>query len=93
MDVTISRRALAQHLLRTIARDHLEGERSDLDSLCATIDVRRDVVRTTLSELHAEGYLDVVRMRLSLAGFALGCSLMGQPLRALDIESRDSMAA
>ena len=92
MDVTISRQALAEHLLRTIARDHLSGRRSDLDSLSATIAIRREDVRATLSSLHREGYLDALRMKLTLAGFALGCSLIDQPVRAVR-SSRKSIAA
>lgn len=92
MDVTISRQSLAEHLLRTIARDHLSGRRSDLDSLSATIAIRREDVRATLSSLHREGYLDVLRMKLTLAGFALGCSLIDQPVRAVR-SSRKSIAA
>lgn len=93
MDVTISRQAIAEHLLRTIARDHLGGRRSDLDSLCATLMVRREDVRSTLSALHREGYLDVLRMRLTLSGFALGCSLLDQPVRAVRRTHRKSIAA
>jgi hypothetical protein len=92
-DVTISRQALAEHLLRVIARDLLQGQRSDLDSLCATIALRREDVRSTLSDLHREGYLDVLRMRLSFAGFALGISLLDQPVRAVRTRSRKSIAA
>lgn len=93
MSVTISREALAEHLIRTIARDHLAGKRSDLDSLSATIAVRREDVRSTLTALHKEGYLDVLRMRLTLAGFALGCSLLDQPVRAIRRTQKNSIAA
>jgi hypothetical protein len=93
MDVSISRQALAEHLLRELARDHLRDVRSDLDSLCATIAIRREDVRSTLTALHREGYLDVLRMRLTLAGFALGCSLLDQPVRAIRSRNRKSIAA
>lgn len=71
----IDRRLLAQHLLRALARDHLEGRGSDLDTLTTDLQVRREDVRAVLSLLHLEGYLDVLRMRLTLEGFALGIAL------------------
>ena len=76
METTIDREALAEHLLRTLACDHLEGRRSDLDTLTAELQVRRADVRSVLSALHREGYVDVLRMKLTLAGFAIGCQLM-----------------
>lgn len=93
MEVSISRQALAEHLLSELARDHLRDVRSNLDSLCATIAVRREDVRSTLTQLHQAGYLDVLRMRLTLAGFALGCSLLDQPVRAVRTRNRKSIAA
>lgn len=74
-------------------RDQLEGRRSDLDSLCATIALRRADVRATLSDLDREGLLDVLRMRLSFAGFALGLSLLDKPLRTVRTRERHSIAA
>lgn len=90
---TISRHALAEHLLRTIARDHLADRRSDLDGLCASVDARREDVRSTLTALHHAGYLDVLRMRLTLAGFAAGMSLLDLPARAIRSTNRKSIAA
>jgi hypothetical protein len=90
---TISRHALAEQLLATMTRDHLADRRSDLDSLCGGVDVRRADVRSTLTALHHAGYLDVLRMRLTLAGFAAGMSLIDQPVRAIRRTNRKSIAA
>jgi hypothetical protein len=92
METNIDREALAEHVLRTLACDHLEGRRSDLDTLTAELRVRRADVRSMLSALHREGYLDVLRMKLTLEGFAIGCALMDRDIPELR-SARDSIAA
>lgn len=89
----ISRQLLAEQLIRTITRDTLAGRRSELDALVKSTGVRRADVRSVLSALHREGYLDVLRMKLTLAGFALGCSLIDAPVPAIRRALRRSMAA
>jgi DNA-binding IclR family transcriptional regulator len=79
---------LAELVLRTVARDHLEGRRSDLDTLTEDLGIRRADVRSTLSALHQQGYIDVLRMRLTMEGFALGVSLSEQ-----EFVERPSIAA
>jgi len=93
MQKTIDREALAEHVLRTLASDHLEGRRSDLDSLTEELQVRRADVRSVLTALHCEGYVDVLRMRLTLEGFALGCVLMDRDIPHFRRTSRRSIAA
>lgn len=93
MQTTINREALAEHVLRTLAEGHLEGRKSDLDSLVAELRVRRADVRSVLTALHCEGYVDVLRMKLTLEGFALGCALMDRDLPAVRRASRKSIAA
>jgi hypothetical protein len=93
MQTTLNREALAEHVLRTLARAHLGSRRSDLDSLTTELRVRRADVRSVLSALHREGYLDVLRMKLTLEGFALGCALMDRDLPAVRRASRKSIAA
>jgi len=93
MQTTIDRGALAEHVLRTLACDHLEGRRSDLDTLTNTVRVRRADVRGVLSALHREGYVDVLRMKLTLEGFALGCALMDRRVPEVRRSSRKSIAA
>src|SRR5262249_35759190 len=55
----------------------------NLESLVEALRVRRKDIRATLTVLHRQGLVDVLRMRLSFAGFAIGTALLGQPLRAL----------
>jgi hypothetical protein len=52
----------------------------DLETLALTIKVRRGDVRKTVSALHREGLVDALRLRLSLAGFAIGASLLAKEL-------------
>ncbi|MEJ7727774.1 MAG: hypothetical protein WKG00_01010 [Polyangiaceae bacterium] len=74
---------LAIHLIAAIATAHADGQRLDLDELVKHVGARRADVRRTLSALHREGYLDVLRMRPTLQGFALGRAFAGQALPAL----------
>ena len=74
---------VAAHVLRAMARAQSEGHRLDLESLCEEIGVRRGDVRAVLSSLHREGFVDVLRMQLTLRGFALGRSLGKRRLAAI----------
>jgi hypothetical protein len=93
--------AIAIHLLRAWTTAQIAGERVTLDDLVERLrecdaGVRRDDVRRTVSSLDAQGCVDALRMRLTLAGFAIGRSLLDaelQPLRAGEIEDYDSCAA
>lgn len=76
---------LALHVLRALAAAQREGQKLDLAALARAIRVRRPDVRRVLSALHREGYVDVLHMRPTLAGFALGAALASAelpPLRA-----------
>ena len=75
--------ALSAHVLQALALAQTEGRASTLDSLVAELRVRRGDIRRTVTALHREGYLDALRMRLTLRGFALGRSYMGEALPAL----------
>ena len=75
--------ALPSHVLLTLVRIHEEGERASLELLVEELRVRRGDVRRTLSALHREGFVDVLRMRPTLAGFALGRALRCTELPAL----------
>lgn len=78
---------LAMHLLAALVGAHAEGRRLGLDDLVKDIGARRGDVRRTLSALHSEGYVDVLRMRPTLQGFAIGRSLSGRALPSLRQES------
>ena len=68
-------RKLAPYVLRTLARYQIDGRVANLQTLVDEIGVRRGDVRKTVSALHREGYVDALRMRLTLAGFSLGAPL------------------
>jgi DNA-binding GntR family transcriptional regulator len=74
---------LAMHLIAALVSAHAAGQRLDLDGLAQHVGARRADVRRTLSALHREGYLDVLRMRPTLQGFALGRALAGRALPPL----------
>jgi DNA-binding GntR family transcriptional regulator len=79
----ISRESLGQHILRAMTAAARRTERLALDDLAGALGVRRADVRSALSALHREGLVDVMRMRPTLAGFALGHALDGKALGAL----------
>jgi DNA-binding IclR family transcriptional regulator len=59
------------------------GRAFTLDTLAKRIGLRREDVRAVLSRLHERGYVDVLRMRVTLAGFAIGAGLAGANIEAL----------
>lgn len=87
--------ALAIHLLQALTTLHGEGRLVDLDELARTVGARRADVRTTLSRMHREGWIDVLRMRPTMRGFAVGRALAGQrltPFRAELVDGAPSTA-
>ena len=57
-------------------------------SVVDALEVRRADVRVCLSELHEEGLIEVLRMRLTLEGFAFGRALAQRRLRAVRLPTR-----
>jgi DNA-binding IclR family transcriptional regulator len=76
-------RTLFPHVLQALAKAQSEGEVSTLETLTEAIGVRRADVRRTVTVLHRQGYVDALRMRLTLAGFTLGRAYLGETLPAL----------
>jgi hypothetical protein len=76
-------RTLSSHVLKALAAAQSEGRTSSLETLTEDLRVRRTDIRRTVSALHREGYVDALRMRLTLAGFAIAHSLRDEPLPAL----------
>lgn len=72
---------LSQHVLRWLAAR--KTQRVSLDEVVSGVGARRAEIRAVLSSLHREGYYDVVRGRLTLAGFTVGRALGGQALAPL----------
>lgn len=74
---------LSAYVLRALAIAQTEGRASNLETLTEELRVRRGDVRRTVTLLHQEGYVDALKMRLTLIGFALGRSYIGQALPPL----------
>jgi len=85
--------ALSAHVLRAMAIAQVEGRRLDLETLVRELGVRRGDVRRVVSALHREGYVDALRMRPTLIGFALGRSYAGELLPDLHRLRRPRLAA
>ncbi len=76
-------KTLAAYILQALTVAQTEGRSENLESLVEALRVRRKDIRATLTMLHRQGLVDVLRMRLSLAGFTIGTALLGQTLPAL----------
>jgi DNA-binding GntR family transcriptional regulator len=74
---------IAVLVLRELADAQDRGERLGLDELVSALGVRRGELRTIVSRLHRQGLVDALRMRPTLAGFAIGRTAAGLTLRAL----------
>ncbi|HEY4117476.1 MAG TPA: hypothetical protein VGM56_06450 [Byssovorax sp.] len=70
-------------VLRALSTAQAEGRRADLDELSTELGVRRAELRALLSTLHRQGLVDVMRMRPTLEGFAIGRALEGLPVAPL----------
>ena len=86
-------KTLAAYILQALTLAQMEGRSENLETLVEALRVRRKDIRTTLTVLHRQGLVDVLRMRLSLAGFAIGTALLGQPLPALRKAALGAIAA
>ena len=75
--------ALPAHVLLALVHAHSEGRSASLDTLVEELHVRRGDVRRIITSLHREGFVDALRMRPTLTGFALGRALIGTELPAL----------
>jgi hypothetical protein len=83
MTPTSFQKLLAGHLLKTLAQAQQRGRQMSLEELVEEVKARRVDVRTTMTMLHREGYVDAVKMRLTMAGFLLGVALEDKELRPL----------
>lgn len=79
-------RKLAPYVLQTLARLQVRGRVACLQDLVDAIPVRRGDLRRTVNALHSQGYVDALRMRLTLPGFVIGARLLSvelPPVRAM----------
>jgi DNA-binding IclR family transcriptional regulator len=65
----------AMLVLRALSVAQADGRRVGLEELAAELGLRRAELRSMLSALHRQGLVDVLRMRPTLSGFAMGRSL------------------
>ncbi|KYF83764.1 hypothetical protein BE18_09120, partial [Sorangium cellulosum] len=79
----MDKKILAATLLQALAVAQREGRVETLETLVEKLRVRRRDIRGTLTVLHRQGMVDVLRMRLTLSGFAIGSALIGKTLPAL----------
>lgn len=77
----IDPRSVAAHVLLTLARAQARGRAMRLDQLAETIAVRREDVRDVVGQLHAEGHVDALRLRVTLSGLAIAAALRGETLK------------
>jgi len=85
-ELVIDSGQLALHVVKAMTIAHKSGEQCTLDTLVQELHVRRADLRSVLSGLHEEGILDVLHMRLTLNGFAIGHALEGKALPPFRIE-------
>ncbi|KYF50952.1 hypothetical protein BE04_16265, partial [Sorangium cellulosum] len=76
----MDKKILAATLLQALAVAQREGRVETLETLVEKLRVRRRDIRGTLTVLHRQGMVDVLRMRLTLSGFAIGSALIGETL-------------
>jgi len=82
-------RSVAAHVILTLAAEQARGRTTRLDELAERIGVRRADVRRVVTQLHAEGHVDALRLRVTMTGLALAATLRECKLR----EPRDGREA
>jgi DNA-binding IclR family transcriptional regulator len=75
--------AVALRLLGEIVEAARDGRATHLEELCAAIGVRKPDCRRALTTLHRQGFVDVLRMRPTLSGFAVGSAVRAGAMKAL----------
>lgn len=86
-------RTLSMYVLRALAEAQTEGRRTNLETLVDQLQVRRHDVRGVVTTLHQQGLVDVLHMRLTLEGFAIGRSLLQRELPVLRLTAERRVAA
>lgn len=79
----MDRPTLAAHVLRFLALAQKADRVVTLATLTRALGVRRTDVRAVVTSLHREGFVDALRMRPTLAGYALGRAFARERLAAL----------
>lgn len=75
--------AIAIHVLHHLTTHQMNGARIQFDELRRALPVRRMELVRVLGRLDSQGLLDASRLRVTLAGFAIGVSLRDADLPSL----------
>jgi hypothetical protein len=95
-NLVIDAEVLAIHVMRTLSRAQQNGEQLSLEDLAARLEVRKIDVRRVVSALDKRGFVDAMRMRVTMMGFVLGCSVGSselKPARRMEIRAQMRAAA
>ncbi|MBK8259482.1 MAG: hypothetical protein IPK82_43350 [Polyangiaceae bacterium] len=79
----MNRKTIAAYVLRALAQAQMDGKVVTLAALTSELQVRKSDVRSVVTALHDQGYVDALRMKLSWQGFAIGSALIGATLPEL----------
>lgn len=83
---------LAIHVMAALTTAARQEARLDLESLAKLLGVRKADVRSVVSQLDRQGFVDALRMRPTLLGFALGAGASAAPLASLRPERKPARA-
>ena len=83
MNPTARSLCLQAHVLCAFTQAAHEGRLLGLDELTEQIGVSRAAVRNAVSELHVDGFVDALRMRVTMSGLVFGTYLGAQKLTPL----------
>jgi hypothetical protein len=72
---TLDNKSIAAHVVVTLSRAQADGRALRLDELAEIIGIRKADIRGVVTQLHAEGHVDAMRLRLTLSGLALATAL------------------
>lgn len=81
-----SAQAIGMSVLSVLTKRQRLGQRTTLEDLVEALAVRRTDVRRVVSALHQQGFVDALRMRVTLAGLAIGVSLHKTDLASVATE-------
>jgi DNA-binding GntR family transcriptional regulator len=87
------KKQIAAQILRFLVLAQQKGEPVNLETLSERLPVRRSDIRAVVTQLHQEGFLDALYMRVTLKGWALGMALLQQELPAIQRPTAKKVAA
>lgn len=93
MNPTARSLCLQAHVLCAFTQAAHEGRLLALDELTEQLGVSRADVRSAVSELHIDGFVDALRMRITMSGFVFGTYLGEQKLTPLVAFEHDARRA